>query len=269
MTARSFRTMVCVLGVALTAWISSAAPCGGQASQPRPQAPPPTATDSVYITDGGMIYHRRDCPSIKDQDVAEVDGASMRNMERAGRRLLPCSICNPVEPKRPRPVERDEPTDISFVTSARMIVRQEPSLTAPVVGKLGALEVLMVIRVMPGWLRIATTGGASEADAVKGWIAVRPGDMESLIAENWLSIKGRTVTLSRSVPFSTRLAVLRGRVKVGFTESQVIQALWAPLSITSIETAAGVKRSMVYPGRVIEVQGGKVVAILTTDIIGK
>jgi hypothetical protein len=105
-----------------------------------------------------------------------------------------------------------------------------------------------------------------------GWISVGDGDQKDHLAEVLDAALRVSAAKQSTWSVATQNDVAMGRVRPGFTKDQVKAAhvtlqniSGKPLSVRTSETATGVREVWVYPGRLLRLEGGKVVEIETQE----
>jgi hypothetical protein len=124
-------------------------------------------------------------------------------------------------------------------------VRAEPEANARSLTRLQRYDVVSGRERVPGWLQIeATTDPRGTAG---GWV---PLDSKNVIAGNLEALKLRSFHVRQSKwTDAVKLDILRGRVREGFTGTQVQLALGDPLKKELRHVAGDVAEEWVYPDR--------------------
>lgn len=159
---------------------------------------------------------------------------------------------------------QDTPTDVTYVFSATTPLLAKPSLDAQRITTTKIDSIAMVLCVIDGWARVWLVDEGKAPDAQRtGWFKSSPANpQENLLPESWFKAVLRKNDLAATAwPPATKSAVLRKRVRVGFTPQQVKAALDDPLSLDTEETAAGVTEVWTYVDQVITFRAKRVTAI--------
>jgi len=162
---------------------------------------------------------------------------------------------------------------IAYIVTAPTTVRASASVATKEVGTLRRFDLPRVIEAKTGWAHVLVVppegSGGSDYD---GWIQVPTTDAKDHLADV-LDAALRIVKVKKQTwTTSVQDDVVMGRVRPGFTKEQTrvahvtIQNMGGePLSITTNETAAGVREEWLYPRQVVRFADAKVVEIANKE----
>jgi hypothetical protein len=158
----------------------------------------------------------------------------------------------------------DTPTDVSYVFGTATALLEKPNATARRIATAPAESIAMVLCVIDGWARVWLVGQGKKEDALRtGWFKSGGANTaDNLLAESWLDVVLRKNKLSETTwPAATKAAVLRKRVRIGFTPDQATTALGRPLRVESEETAAGITEVWIYLDQTLTFRARRVSSI--------
>lgn len=135
-------------------------------------------------------------------------------------------------------------------------MRASPDGRAPVLSRLQSFDIVSGTQDVPGWLHVdASTGTASAL----GWI---PIEAEHTVAGTLEAMKYRLFRAQLTKwPKATRLAVVRGQIRKGFTGDQVKLALGDPIRKDLRGSGNAVNEEWLYRDRRVVFSSTGVVAI--------
>lgn len=154
----------------------------------------------------------------------------------------------------------DSPTGVSYVFPAPTPLLATPLPGSPRIVTAQTNAIGIVTCSTTGYLRVTLVGN----DATKaGWFsATKEQVSENLLAEGVSGPVLREVQMAgKAWPQAVTSAILRKRVRIGFTSEQVTIALGKPRRVTSEETAARVTEVWLYPDQSITFTAKRVSAI--------
>jgi hypothetical protein len=150
---------------------------------------------------------------------------------------------------------------LAYLITTTTTGRAGPSLKTDAVATLPPFSLLRLERLFDGW-----ACGTFSTNDIK---MTRDHGCVPMITENILPLETfdaaqKVVTVKTAGwPRAIAFDILRGKVKIGFSEAQVKTAVGDPVSHTESETAAGIKQLWTYPSRTIIFTNGKVSEVVT------
>lgn len=158
--------------------------------------------------------------------------------------------------------------EVAYLVTTPQIVRDRPELNAKAIGRLRPLDLVRVSRFTQGWLFVDSIprGGTSpdftQAKPI-GWIEHKPDD---LLQDRfgWAHFSRMTV-INEPWPVTTKIDILKRRVRVGFAASQVKTALGDPLAVVSEETATGKTEVWTFKSGLYTLTRGRVTKITKVE----
>jgi len=223
----------------------------------------------VCATKTGTLYHDCSCSflaAVWSRPGGVVDRITLR--EAAERKLsadtacaapaMPAGLAPTPPPPTPTPV-----VEVAFVTSKPTNIRSKHEATGKVVKLVPPLTLLRTTERVDEWLAVIAY---TDSDA-RGWIYAPATEDENLLALSAYDAAARIRDVDPAWPLATRLDIVRGRVRPGFSQPMVELAMGGhPDAKKTSETAAGVVERWAYGNKVITLTNGKVTEIETLEV---
>jgi hypothetical protein len=150
---------------------------------------------------------------------------------------------------------------LAYLITTTTVGRASPSATAKVVATLPPFGLMRLERMFDGWACGTFSTANIKMTREHGCVPMITDNILPL--DTWDAVQKVVAVKSAGWPSSVAFDVLRGKVKVGFSEAQVKAAAGDPAGMTESETSAGTKQLWTYRSRTIIFTNGKVSEIVT------
>jgi hypothetical protein len=150
---------------------------------------------------------------------------------------------------------------LAYLITTATTGRAGPSLKSDPVATLPPFSLLRLERMFDGWA--CGTFSTNDIKMTRDHGCVPMITDNILPLDTWDAAQKVVAVKSAGWPRPIAFDILRGKVKLGFSEAQVKAAAGDPANKTESETAAGTKQLWAYPSRTIIFTNGRVSEVVT------